>query len=130
MDQITVSAVVIRDESGHVLTVRKRGTELLMFPGGKPERGESAEQAALREVAEELGVELRVSALRRLGEFTVPAANEPGHQLHATVFEHPFVEVSAPGAEIEHLEWIEPDPGGPGLAPLLRDAVFPALGGS
>lgn len=126
-DQITVSAVIIRNESGHVLTVRKRGTDLLMFPGGKPEVGESSRQAAVREVAEELGVELQEAALNLLGEFSASAANEPGHHVRATVYEHPFVDVSSPMAEIEHLEWVDPGADDPRLAPLLRHAVFPTL---
>lgn len=126
-EPITVSAVIVRNAGGHVLAVRKRGTDLLMFPGGKPEPGESAEQAAVREFAEELGVELRAPDLQLVGEFTAPAANEPGRQVHATVFEHPPVTVSAPRAEIEHVEWTDPHAPEPQLAPLLRDQVFPVL---
>ena len=44
---IVVAAVaLVRD--GHVLTVRKRGTERFMLVGGKLEPGESARDAALR----------------------------------------------------------------------------------
>ncbi|WP_158726695.1 NUDIX hydrolase [Tomitella fengzijianii] len=125
--RITVSAVVIRNDAGEVLTVRKRGTTRLMLPGGKPEPGESPEQTAVREAAEELGVALRQKALREIGTFTAPAANEPGCTVLATVFEHPLVAVSSPRAEIAQLEWLDPcEPDGR-LAPLLRDAVFPAL---
>ena len=49
---IHVSAVVFRDVNDKVLTVRKRGTEKFMFPGGKPELGESALDTAIREVKE------------------------------------------------------------------------------
>ena len=52
---IHVSAVVFRDVNDKVLTVRKRGTEKFMFPGGKPELGESALDTAIREVKEEIG---------------------------------------------------------------------------
>lgn len=127
-DPITVSAVVIRDAEGRVLTVRKRGSDLLMFPGGKPEAGESPRQAAVRECAEELGVELDAGRLHLVGEFSAPAANEPGHDVRATVFEHPWVEVGAPLAEIEHVEWVHPADATAELAPLLRDVVLPALG--
>jgi uncharacterized protein (TIGR00730 family) len=126
-DQILVSAVVIRDEAGRLLTVRKRGTDSLMFPGGKPETGESPQRAAIREVAEELGVELDANRLRPLGEFTAPAANEPGHDVHATIFEHPWVRVGSPRAEIEQIVWVHPSAEDANLAPLLREAVFPRL---
>ncbi|WP_182348265.1 NUDIX hydrolase [Tomitella gaofuii] len=125
--RITVSAVVIRNDSGEVLTVRKRGTDQLMFPGGKPEPGESPQQAAVREAAEELGVDLHENALRPIDTFTAPAANEPGCTVVATVFEHPWVEASSPRAEIDRIEWIDPRERSRRIAPLLRDAVFPAL---
>ena len=49
MEPIRVSAVVIRDADGRVLTVRKRGTSMFMFPGGKPDPGERPVDAAVRE---------------------------------------------------------------------------------
>lgn len=80
-EQINVSAVFIRNEAGQVLTGRKRGTTSFMFPGGKPELGESAIDAAVREVSEELGVSLDPALLRLVGTFTAPAANEAGHSV-------------------------------------------------
>jgi len=128
---IHVSAVVLRDAEGRVLTVRKRGTGAFMLPGGKPEVGEAAEQAAVREVQEELGVMLDTERLRPLGVFDAPAANEPERTVRATVFEHPPVAGAAPAAEIEQIRWLDVDtsPLPTDLAPLLRDAVLPALPG-
>ncbi|MFZ2259990.1 MAG: NUDIX domain-containing protein, partial [Luteococcus japonicus] len=76
---IRVSAVVLRDERGRFLTVRKRGTSMFMFPGGKPEHGESPAQTAIRELDEELGVTLEEDRLELIGTFSAPAANEPDH---------------------------------------------------
>ncbi|WP_237189318.1 NUDIX domain-containing protein [Rothia nasimurium] len=53
---IVVSALVIRNSLGEVLTVRKRGTTGFMLPGGKPEPGETAEETARREAAEDVNV--------------------------------------------------------------------------
>ena len=55
-----VAAVCLRDDAGRVLTVRKRGTESFMLPGGKIEEGEDAAAALEREIVEELGAHLRV----------------------------------------------------------------------
>ena len=99
---IVVAAVaLVRD--GHVLTVRKRGTERFMLVGGKLEPGESARDAALRETYEEVGLEIESATL--LGEFLSEAANEPGHSLHSTVF---WVESDADpvaSAEIAEVRW-------------------------
>src|SRR5690625_6106045 len=74
-ETIKVCTVVIKDDAGRVLTVRKRGTNALMLPGGKPEQGESVKDTAAREVAEELGIALDLNVLRELGTLSGPAAN-------------------------------------------------------
>ena len=129
---IEVSAVVIIDADGLVLNVQKRGTNALMLPGGKPEPGEDPRDTAVREFSEELGVDLDEARLRYLGDFRCAAANEPGHEVLAHVYEHPFVAVDQPRAEIERLEWVDPaveyhSPAGLTMAPLNTDHVFPAL---
>ncbi len=120
----------MRDEAGRVLNVRKRGTAALMLPGGKHEAGEDPRDTAVREFGEELGIALDRERLRALGVFRAAAANEPGHTVVASVFEHPFVAAAAdakPLAEIEHLEWVDPAAERSDMAPLNTDFVFPAL---
>jgi 8-oxo-dGTP pyrophosphatase MutT (NUDIX family) len=125
---IRVSAVVLRDDAGRVLTVRKRGTARFMLPGGKPEAGETAAETAVREAREELGVQLDPSLLTPLGVFHSAAANEPGHLLESAVFTHPPVVIAGPAAEIAELRWLDPAAELPGdLAPMLQFNVLPAL---
>lgn len=124
---IEVSAVVIRDSEGRVLNVRKRGTTMLMLPGGKPDAGEDPRDTAIREFHEELGVELDPFLLRGLGTFRSAAANEAGAEVLAHVYEHPYVSVDHPLAEIEHLEWVAPSDPPPTMAPLNTEHVFPAI---
>jgi 8-oxo-dGTP pyrophosphatase MutT (NUDIX family) len=121
---IVVAAVaLVRD--GHVLTVRKRGTERFMLVGGKLEPGESARDAALRETYEEVGLRIHTATL--LGEFRSEAANEPGHSLHSTVF---WVESDAEpvaSAEIAEVRWTPVDDHPDDLAPMLEHHVLPAI---
>lgn len=125
-DAIVVSAVVLPDAEGAVLTVRKRGTAAFMHPGGKPEPGESPAECAVREVEEELGLELDRARLELVAVHRTAAANEAGRPLIASVFRHPVLEGEArpevaPAAEIEEVRWT--DPGQPlpaDAAPLLR----------
>lgn len=129
---IHVSAVVLRNFSGAVLTVRKAGTERFMLPGGKPEAGENPAETALRECSEELGVDLDRGRLREVGVFRTRAANEPGHDVQANVFEHPALVSARPASEIAELRWLDPAAAllPPDLAPLLSEQVLPALGGT
>jgi 8-oxo-dGTP pyrophosphatase MutT (NUDIX family) len=102
-----------------------------MHPGGKPESGESAAEAASRELAEEVGIEVAAVDLDFMGFWVARAANEAGTDIEATVFSAPGVhdpaEIRA-SAEIAELRWL--DLGSelpPDLAPLLTDHVIPAL---
>ncbi|WP_115685677.1 TIGR00730 family Rossman fold protein [Corynebacterium senegalense] len=127
---IHVAAVVLRNREGEVLCVRKHSTPRFQLPGGKFEPGETPAQAAVREVCEEVGVDLDPASLRALGTFTAPAANEPGHSVRAAVFAHtgPEAAHARAAAEIAEIAWIHPAaPGAAQLAPLLAGAVFPAL---
>ncbi|MBK1880619.1 NUDIX hydrolase [Pelagicoccus mobilis] len=66
-----VSAAVIRNNKLETLMVqhkRKDGTEYWQFPGGGLEKGESPDQAVLRELKEETGLDGKI--VREL--FTIP----------------------------------------------------------
>lgn len=128
---IRVSAVVLMRPDGHALSVRKAGTRMYMFPGGKPEPGESPLQTALREVAEETGIRLHPDELTSLGVREAVAANEAGFRVVADVFvlARPLAahEVPVTSGEIADLIWLDPAapeaPGGHGLAPLLQSVL-------
>ena len=124
-----VAAVVIRDDVGSVLVVRKRGTSRFMLPGGKIESNETPAQAAIRELREEVGADLDSHRLTLLGEWTAPAANEPGLSVHGHIYEHPWVAGLRARAEIDELLWLHPDEmdARDDLAPLLVTRVLPAL---
>lgn len=124
---ITVSAIAFVREDGRVLTVRKRGTHRWMLPGGKPEAGERAIDTAVREVREELGIEIARDELEPLGEFDSHAANEAGHALRATVFLTRTPVDPVAQAEIEGVRWVDPAAPDEAEAPLNRDVVFPLL---
>ena len=124
---IEVAAVVIRNPQGHVLTVRKKSSTKYQLPGGKPEAGEALVDAALREVAEEVGLTLDAESLNKLGTFDAPAANEPGQTVRGHIFTYPRPVISHAAAEIAETAWIDPADPQCELADLLRSKVFPAL---
>jgi len=122
---IEIVTALIRDKRGHVLLVRKRGTESYMQPGGKREAGESDLESLTRELREELGCTLMPESARRLGVFEAPAANEPGQRVRATIYAAEVSGPVVPQAEIAELAWVDPrDPGERVLAPLTRDTVL------
>ncbi|MFC8731162.1 NUDIX domain-containing protein [Luteimicrobium sp. NPDC057192] len=124
---IRVAAAVVTDDAGRYLLVRKRGTTAFMQPGGKIEPGEDPRAALVRELAEEISVDVAPEDLVARGTHHAAAANEPGHALVAEVFEVPGVLEPRTAAEIEEHVWVDPaEPGAVELAPLTRDLLAAA----
>lgn len=124
---IRVSAAVITRADGRLLLVRKAGTTAFMQPGGKPEHGETPDATLVRELAEELGLALDTGDLEPLGEFTAPAANEPGFLVVADVFRVDIgAQTPAPAAEIDELRWVtRAEASALDVAPLARTYFLP-----
>lgn len=126
MPDIRVSAAVIVDSAGRVLVVRKHGTTRFMQPGGKPEAGETPAQTLIRELDEELSLQVDEADLEPLGTFVSAAANEPGHRVIADA----FALRAEPGdvvvqAELAELRWLEPgDRTSVPLAPLSDEHLL------
>lgn len=109
--EIAVSAGVLIDPAGRAALVRKAGTDTFMQPGGKPEAGEDALTALLREIHEELGFEVPADRPTYLGHFRAEAANEPGHTVAAEAYRIDITDTEVAhltaGAEIAELIWVD-----------------------
>ncbi|SEE31322.1 NUDIX hydrolase [Ruania alba] len=127
---LIISAVCFVRADQHLLTVRKQGTTRFMLPGGKVDPGETAAQAAVREVAEELGLEVPESALRPLGAYQEAAANEADTRVDATIFTAALPGEPRAAREIAELRWTDLRDTPTDLAPLLVRHVVPALRGA
>lgn len=130
-DDIHIAAALILDPAGRTLLVRKHGTVAFQQPGGKLELGETAAQAVIRELAEEIGLFADPASLLPMGRFSAPAANEPGQRVVADVFVLRLDSGAdiTPAAEIAEARWIDPAaPGAICLAPLTGDEILPRIG--
>lgn len=125
--RIHVAAAIVTDTAGRAIVVRKQGTTGFMQPGGKIERGESALAALIRELHEELGLEVDVDATEFLGSYEAAALNEPGQTVRAEVFALVTDAELHPAAEIDAIYWLESpdDTGSVELAPLTLDVMLP-----
>lgn len=121
---ISVTAVVLWNDDGNVALVRKHNTGYFIFPGGKPEPGETGATTGVREVHEELGIVLQTDQLEYVGNYVTSAANEADTQLHSQVYRTrlPAGATVTAQAEIAELVWVKPQniqlPTGTQLAPL------------
>jgi ADP-ribose pyrophosphatase YjhB (NUDIX family) len=88
----------------------RRGRLLWSLPKGHVEAGETAEDAAIREVAEETGINGRVVAPLGTIDFWFVA---DGRRIHKTVHHFLLValggELSADDIEVEQVEWVPLD---------------------
>ena len=125
-DIIRSAAALLIGPDGRTLLVRKRGTLAFMQPGGKIEPHEQPITALARELEEELALKIDPANATYLGHFSAPAVNEPGFEVQAELFLLHIQQSVAPAAEIEEVQWIDPQgDGGLILAPLTRDLILP-----
>ena len=125
-DIIRIAAALLIGPDGRTLLVRKRGTLAFMQPGGKIEPHEQPITALARELEEELALKIDPANATYLGHFSAPAVNEPGFEVQAELFLLHTQQSVAPAAEIEEVQWIDPQgDGGLILAPLTRDLILP-----
>ncbi|MFT4247519.1 MAG: Nudix family hydrolase [Pseudomonas sp.] len=105
---IHVVAGVIQDARGRILLARRTETRdmpgLWEFPGGKREPGESSEQALVRELQEELGIEAEV------GEWLMEVPQlYPDKRLRLEVRRIDGWKGQPRGREGQALTWVSPD---------------------
>jgi 8-oxo-dGTP diphosphatase len=103
---IDTVAWVLLDE-GRVLGTRSRGKDVFFIPGGKRESGESDEQTLLREVREELSVEVVPGTVAHLGVYEAQAEGHPeGVRVRMSCYTGDYLGTLAASSEIEEVAWL------------------------
>lgn len=97
--------VYVKD--GKVLSTRSRGKDTWYIPGGKREGNETDEQALIREIGEELSVDLMPKTMRHYGTFEAQAHGKPeGTMVRMTCYTADFIGDIRPAAEVEEYAWL------------------------
>jgi 8-oxo-dGTP pyrophosphatase MutT (NUDIX family) len=111
--EFSAGGVVVRDEKCVVIVPTRRaadGSKVLALPKGHPEDGESAADAALREVREEAGVESRL--VEKLGDVRYWYTRD-GQRIAKVVsfflLEYLSGEVTDHDREVEDARWLALD---------------------
>ncbi len=127
MADITKIGLAVVDQ-GRVLLVRKRGSQVYILPGGKPEAGEDDLAALRRELDEELGCDINPASLDYLGSFTDEAAGMPGVRVTIRLYSGVLTGTPEPRSEIDRFVWFSPfSRGSDRVAPSLDNYILPFL---
>jgi ADP-ribose pyrophosphatase YjhB (NUDIX family) len=106
--------VVVANEAGHVLLIRRTDNDNWALPGGAMDLGESLVDAACRETEEETGVRVQITGL--VGIYT-----DPKHVIHYTSNDEVRQELSVvftarpvggqprASSESREVHWVAPD---------------------
>ncbi len=90
-----------------ILSTRSKGKEKYYIPGGKREVGESDTDALVREIREELSVDLDISTLEYIRIFEAPADGKAaGITVRMTCYSGDYSGVLKPDSEIAEMVWL------------------------
>lgn len=97
----------IEIDNHKILSTRSKGKNTFYIPGGKRETGETDAQALIREIREELSVELQESTLKYIGTFEAQAdGHQTGVIVRMTCYTGQYVGKLNPASEIEEIAWL------------------------
>ncbi len=98
----------IHIKNRQVLGTRSKGKDTYYIPGGKREDGESDHQALVREIHEELNVQLLPYTIEFVGRFEAQAHGKPdGVMVRMTCYDGDYHGQLQPSSEIEELFWLK-----------------------
>lgn len=100
----TVGSVCLVEHEGSFLMLRQHHRPGWSFPGGLLDRGETAAEAAVRELAEETGLRARVGV--PIATVVDPASRRVDVMFHLRVQARPEVRV---GSEAVEAAWLAPE---------------------
>lgn len=91
-----------------VLETKSRGKDTWYIPGGKRDAGESDEQALIREVKEELNVDIDPATIVHYGTFEAQAHGKPeGTMIRMACYQAKYSGELKPSAEVEFMDWFD-----------------------
>jgi len=96
--------IYIKDKK--LLGARSKGKNVYYIPGGKREQRETDKEALIREIKEELDIELIPKSLRFINKFKAQAHGKPeGLIFQMTCYSADFTGGINPSSEIEEVVW-------------------------
>ncbi|WP_340009214.1 NUDIX domain-containing protein [Paenibacillus sp. FSL K6-0276] len=107
MNTIIDKIAWIHIENGQVLCARSKGKDTYYLPGGKREAGETDEETLVREIEEEISVQIKADTVSYFGTFEAEAHGKTeGVTVKMTCYIADYEGTLTPASEIEELSWL------------------------
>jgi mutator protein MutT len=116
-------------QDGKLLVTRTSGKDFFMSPGGKVEPGETPQQALVRELKEELAIEVRIEDLAEFGTFYAEATGQENKTLKMEVLTvMAWKGIIMPSSEVAEIRWMDSSSVGDiTLSSIFLHDVLPTL---
>lgn len=101
-----IAWIYIKDKK--LLCTRSKGKEKYYSPGGKREQGESDEETLIREVKEEVSVDIKKETIQYYGTFEAQAdGKEDGVMVKMTCYTAEYEGILQASSEIEEINFLD-----------------------
>ncbi len=98
---------LIKIKDGQILSTKSKGKKVYYLPGGKREADETDEQTLIREIREELSVEIVPDSYKYIGTFKAQSDGmKEGVIVKMTCYSADFVGSLKSSNEIEEIKWL------------------------
>lgn len=100
-----IAWIYIKDKQ--ILSTLSKGKDTYYIPGGKREADETDKQTLLREIKEELSVDLKQETIQYYGTFEAQAHDkQEGVIVKMTCYTAEYVGELKPDSEIQQMQWL------------------------
>ena len=107
MGEVIDKIAWIYTKDGKILSTLSRGKNVFYIPGGKREENETDEQTLVREIKEELDVDIVLDTVEYLGVYEAQSDGaEEGVKVKMTSYISDYVGELKASSEIERFEWL------------------------
>jgi 8-oxo-dGTP pyrophosphatase MutT (NUDIX family) len=97
----------IQTKNGQILSTKSKGKSKYYIPGGKRNSGETDEQTLVREISEELSVQINNKTIEYVGTFKAQSDGEKeGVLVKMTCYKAEYEGILKPANEIEEIKWL------------------------